>query len=90
MLYYISFATDDEFLGAVFTQGDGPHAVLERLARLGINPGGEALVIEVPDEGLSDVPMDVLDVLLSRIVLEELTGPAVQVDAELYEHMNQS
>lgn len=48
-MYYISFATDDGFLGATVVEASSSESALEEATRLGINPGGEAAILEVPE-----------------------------------------
>lgn len=46
--FYISFATDTEFLGAVIVRALGTATALAVSHALGINPGGGAAIIEIP------------------------------------------
>ena len=46
--FYISFATDEEFLGATVVEGgDAQDAFFEATLK-GLNPGGEAAILEIP------------------------------------------
>jgi hypothetical protein len=48
--FYISFATDDGFLGATVVEGTSPKDALAVATLRGLNPGGEAAILEVPPE----------------------------------------
>tara|TARA_Y100000310_G_scaffold303340_1_gene341614 strand:- start:776 stop:1099 length:324 start_codon:yes stop_codon:yes gene_type:complete len=74
-VWYLSFADDDGFRGAVFTIAYGFTDAVLKAAELGINPGGQARGWEgerpddwPPAPELADVPFDTL---LSR---EEIPG----------------
>ena len=46
---YISFADELGFLGAICLEGDlDPIDAIAQTHRMGINPGGEALIVSVP------------------------------------------
>lgn len=47
-LYYISFATDACFLGATVVMAKDKTGALSEANRLGINPGGEAAILDMP------------------------------------------
>jgi len=65
-LFYLSFATNNECLGATVVEARNPtHALMLTHAK-GINPGGEAMILEVPDDRIeSDVTKACLNKLLS-------------------------
>ena len=55
--FYISFATDEGFRGAtVVRAADAAGAVMEATTR-GLNPGGEAAIMEIPPEAESEPDM---------------------------------
>jgi hypothetical protein len=65
-LWYISFASDEGFLGATVVRAPDPSSAVARATQLGINPGGEAALFQVP---MGDDAM----VMLNRLVpYEEL------------------
>lgn len=47
--YYTSFAGEKGFLGATIVLACGPVTAILESHRLGINPGGEAMTIKVPN-----------------------------------------
>lgn len=47
-LFYISFATPTEFLGATVVEAEDDQSALTKVTTAGVNPGGEALVIQIP------------------------------------------
>jgi hypothetical protein len=49
-LFYISFATDVEFLGATVIDGLSETSALDIATNLGLNPGGQAVVLELPPD----------------------------------------
>jgi len=69
--FYISFA-GPKFLGAVFVEAQGPATVTRRTHELGINPGGEALTIELTEENALPPP-EMRNRLLSKAELEAWT-----------------
>lgn len=74
-VYYLSFA-DVEFLGAVWTRAIGPMSAIRRTHELGINPGGQVMVVKLaPGEDLP--PSRFFDKLLSRAQLEEAMPGAI-------------
>lgn len=52
-LFYISFATSTEFLGATVVEADGAEHALTVAKERGLNPGGEVAIIRVPPEAES-------------------------------------
>lgn len=71
--FYLSFADDDQFLGAAIVEAVGEMHAIEYAHRLGINPGGQVAVWTVP-EG-APVPDAAKNRLLSKRDLEALLGP---------------
>lgn len=71
-LWYCSFATETKFLGGALTVAETFEEALRNLAQ--VNPGGEALAMDLP---LSQAPRWALlnlDRLMSREEMEELGG----------------
>ncbi len=71
-LFMLSFADDDGLRGVVITREHGPTRAHRKTHALGINPGGEVMIIEVP-------PWEViepiyLDRLLTRSEAERAFG----------------
>lgn len=54
-LFYISFATETEFLGATVLESHNELSVLAEATKHGLNPGGQAAIMEIPYE-LLDKP----------------------------------
>lgn len=77
--YWISFVASGIAQGVVIVEAASPREALERVTRLGQNPGGEAMVVEVPDEpdAVEEVGMYPRDELLSPEDL--LTAGAIRV-----------
>lgn len=48
--FYISFANGEKFLGATVIQADSVEHSIEVATANGLNPGGEAAIIEVPQD----------------------------------------
>lgn len=73
-LFYLSFVGDEGFRGAVVTRANGPTTALMKVHRLGINPGGQVLTIELPaDHRVSE---DALDRLLNTEEVKAIFGPS--------------
>lgn len=53
--WYISFADDDAFLGGTVVEAESAEAALMEATSRGLNPGGEAAILEVPRE-VEDLP----------------------------------
>lgn len=51
-LFYISFATDTEFLGATVLESYNEADALAEATQHGLNPGGQAAILELPYEAL--------------------------------------
>lgn len=49
-LYYISFATETEFLGSTVVEGVNEKQAFEIATNNGLNPGGQAAILELPLE----------------------------------------
>lgn len=61
--WYLSFATDDGFRGGCFLEAQGEGLAILRSHELGINPGGQVLIIEAGDHL---PPEDMRNRLLTR------------------------
>lgn len=70
--WYLSFATKDEFLGAAVVQADDIVGAHLAVTLLGINPGGEVLLVAVPDGKADALPDEFRNVLLSRSDVETM------------------
>ena len=70
--FYISFADDERFYGAVIVEAPGEAHALQLTHELGINPGGEAAIFAVPDG--APVPDGAKNRLLSKRDLEHVFG----------------
>ena len=78
--FYLSYADDDGFLGAVIVEARGPVHAFELAQRLGINPGGEVAAWEVPAE--LPPPAEATNRLLSKHDLDRLFGADHMVHPE--------
>jgi hypothetical protein len=56
-LWYISFATPETFLGGTVVQADDAEDALVEASFRGLNPGGQAAIIEVPLEAYGKADM---------------------------------
>lgn len=66
--FYISFATDAGFRGATVVQANDDADALAVATAKGLNPGGEAAIIEVPPEAESEPDMQAM---IDRLVGKE-------------------
>jgi hypothetical protein len=75
--YYLSFADDDAggFLGAAIVEARGPTLAVMRSNSLGINPGGEILVVAVPMPVLPEL----MDRLLNKAEIAAAFGELAEV-----------
>lgn len=72
--WYLSFATETEALGATVVQADNIDDAIAEATRLGINPGGEVMILELQDDAIErepDIPK-LLNTLLTPKELEEM------------------
>ena len=65
--FYISYATETTFLGAAVVQASDPIGAGLRAHELGIDPGGQAVAIEIGAE--PRFPVEMRDVLLTKAQL---------------------
>ena len=75
-LWWVSFAGEEGFRGAVMVRADGFLEAVTETHWLGVNPGGEALGFDWPDERAALVPESYMNRLLSKAELEVLDGIA--------------
>lgn len=74
--FYLSFATDDEFLGGLYVEGaDGEHALVTA-SILGLNPGGE--VAMCGPLSITDMDANVLPTDRYRLLTKAQLGEAVR------------
>lgn len=52
--FYISFATDAGFRGATVVEARNAKRAFQKATRLGLNPGGEAAILGLPDGAEKD------------------------------------
>jgi hypothetical protein len=64
--FYLSFATDRAFLGAIIVWAHGLLTAVERAAELGLDPGGQVLCCPIPRQHLRRVPADLRNRPLSE------------------------
>lgn len=88
MIFYLSFAGDDGWIGCVHTEANNAMEAVLKTHVLGINPGGEVAIIELP-QSVFECPegariLHVLDRLLGREEMEALNGPMVKMPDELF------
>lgn len=76
-IYYISFADSTQFLGACHVKADCAKEAVINAHILGINPGGECKIVEVPTELIGRV-----EKYLNKLMNKE---EALRIDNELME-----
>ncbi|HEY1645461.1 MAG TPA: hypothetical protein VGF75_03680 [Candidatus Saccharimonadales bacterium] len=68
----------DTFLGAIITESNSPVEAVKKTWKLKINPGGEVLIVEIPEDRKLDSRF--LDRLLTREECAEASGgPVVRI-----------
>lgn len=77
--WWLSFAGDEGFIGAILTKANGFISAVQKTHTLGINPGGEVKGAQLPDE-IMDTPtgrkhIALADRLLSKSDIETKLGP---------------
>ena len=77
--YWISFASEDSHLGVVILQAASAEEALDGATRLNLNPGGEAMIVELPPGEESELPRNEL------ISLESLPDLGYKKTSELTE-----
>lgn len=74
-LFYISFASKTEFLGATIVEARDQRQAVEIAALIGVNPGGEAMILDVPlDQYETGFTARLLNSLVGRDELMRLGG----------------
>jgi len=74
--YYMSFADEEGFRGAVIVEARGPVTALAIANILGINPGGQVVTIEIPPGSPMLSTPEAWNRLLSRQDVENFWGGA--------------
>jgi hypothetical protein len=72
--FYLSYADDDGFRGALILEAHGEMHAIELAQRLGLSPGGQVVVWEVPEDVAATLPAAAKGRLLSKPDLERLFG----------------
>jgi hypothetical protein len=67
---YLSFATEKEFLGAIYIEAHGIASAVAKANVLGISPGGQVWGVDIPDVSLLPPP-EYREKLLSKEQLRE-------------------
>ena len=84
-LFYISYATDTEFLGATVIECVAKEFVLQEASKHGLNPGGQAAVLEIPYKALEAADIRIMQgKLLNK---EEMIATGAIRHADLPEDM---
>lgn len=66
-LFYISFSTETDFLGATIVSGLHEDDALIQATKKGLNPGGQAAIILIPQEALGSPDVNIMsDRLMSK------------------------
>jgi hypothetical protein len=76
---WFSFA-DNGFKGAVIVKAHGVSDGLMKINLLGINPGGQVMAVDIPEETSSLVTPDMTNRLLSREDIDKYAGGAITLD----------
>jgi hypothetical protein len=76
-IFYLSFVDERGFLGGIWTRAIGPIHALRRTHELGINPGGEVMIVRVPTNAPASAmpPPDYYDRLVDLETLKRILGP---------------
>lgn len=72
MWYYMSFANNEEFLGALIIEADNEFDMMIKSHLSGHNPGGEIQFLTIPEEAIDKLPDKYKDRLLTREEVEEM------------------
>lgn len=81
--YYLSFATDERFLGALVLKAFGKSDVVLMSHELKLNPGGSVMILEMADE-FPDPPPEFTNRLLNKADLDELDKHVPPRPARVY------
>lgn len=79
--YYLSFASLNKFLGGIFTVSDSEQGALAKVTALGINPGGEVLIIEDATDGVHFPLQEFQDKLLDETEMRTMFQGLSQTEA---------
>jgi hypothetical protein len=77
--WYLSFAGDDGWKGACIVPGKGVITATLMSKRLKANPGGEVLVIPVPEDLAESIPAEAVGRLLTREEVQRYCGELVDL-----------
>lgn len=78
-LFYISFAGDDGFRGATVVGAENEGAACDEARKRGINPGGQAVIIKIPDEEETNPEvMSMLNRLIGKKELIDAGGKTLE------------
>lgn len=75
--WWLSFASEDGFLGVCIVQGGGMMAAHMQACMLGCNPGGQIVGFEAPPAALAKIPDSMRNRLLTREEAESLQGKSM-------------
>ncbi len=81
-LVYLSFATDEAFLGAAILETGSVASAPMLASIMGINPGGECLAHMIPEEAESCYPAEYRGRLLSKADVDEMSAKVVAAGGE--------
>jgi len=75
-IYYLSFAGDEGFRGVCLVRAKDSIDAVRVAHRLGINPGGQVMMVLVPQENYDRAPKKLpFNRLMDKATLIELGGP---------------
>ena len=89
--FYLSYADKDKFRGGVYLQAYGPVTAGIRANQIGASPGGQVVVVKIPEHELVKLPPEEgRNRLLSLEELNTYSGGDMRSIAELEaEHKNE-
>lgn len=88
--FYISFATDEAFLGATVVSAPAPELAVRVATMLGLNPGGQAAVLPAFHPEMSQNSRDELASYKGRLVgADELMGNGARKLGEMSDDVQQ-
>lgn len=82
---YLSFA-DEKFRGVVVIKAHGLVDAISRTHALGINPGGQVMGVDMPDEIVAQVPEDCRTRLLTKAEVQRIWPDAKSLRERQAEH----
>jgi hypothetical protein len=86
--FYISFATDEGFRGGTVVQADDAKGAVMEATTRGLNPGGEAAIMEVPPE--AEFEPDILAMVNKLLGRDEIEQQGGQRLGDLSEDMQEA